>query len=178
MKKVRGSCGVGALSRALLAASILLLAGCGGSTVSPAQPAPGSPEDRLARLEGDTGGVQKAIRAFNSAFDAKDTRRLASLFTEMAEAYSYDGRALRISEFLRDLPALWGNWSDLRTTYRIQGVKIARPYAWGKYTETITLQIGGRQVTLENLVTMAFERRGEEWLISHVHISTSTPPPS
>jgi ketosteroid isomerase-like protein len=163
----------------ILAAGIclpLLLAGggCGGGVDSERSPAQKAADARLAALEEDTTKVERAIAAFNTAFDAKDAESLRPLFTQMAEFYLEDGRALKAEEFIDGLPEMWTGLTDLKTDYRIEAVSLAGRYGWAKYTESFSFVADGEAKTMDNLVTMTFERRGKEWLIGHFHISSAS----
>ena len=160
----------------LLLASCLLSAGCGEDPISRVTPRGESPDERLTALEEDTDGIEATIAAFNTAFDRTDVGRLTSLFTETADIYLYDGNVIRARQFGVEMSPIWSNWSNMETRYRIQGMKAARPYAWAKFVETFSFDADGKTHTMENLVTMTFERRGKTWLISHMHLSTANPP--
>jgi hypothetical protein len=167
----------GVLATGLWLPLVLIAAGCGGDADPTAMPAQKIADARLADLEENTSAVERTIEAFNTAFDEKDTESLRPLFTEMAELYLEDGRALSADEFVTELPEMWAGWTDLSTDYRIEAVSLAGRYGWAKYTERFSFVVDGETQTKENLVTMTFERRGKDWLIGHFHISSATPLP-
>ncbi len=166
------------LPLAAAAAGLTLLLVAGGCDASlPPSPAQQEADRRVAALEGDTGAVERTIASLNTAFDTKDAGRVGDLFTETAEIYLFNGTALSAAEFTAALPGIWGGWSDLRTEISLKGMKLARPYGWAKYEETLTGTAGGQPFTLRSLVTLTFEQRGDVWLIGHMHVSSATPPP-
>jgi len=167
----------GILAGGLCLPLLLATGGCGGGTDAERTPGQKAADARLAALEEDTTTVERAIAAFNTAFDAKDTESMRPLFTQMAEFYLEYGRALGAEEFIDGLPEMWAGMTDLKTDYRIEGVSLAGRYGWAKYTEHFSFVADGETQTMDNLVTMTFERRGKEWLIGHFHISSAAPPP-
>ena len=167
-------------SPALLAPGLLALAlglaGCGGGAGTATGTDSSTPKARLAALETDTDSVNAVIVAFNEAFDARDSDRLVNLFTETAQVYLYDGKVVKGRDLPRELAPVWRDWSNLQSRWKLQEMKLARPYGWAKYTEEFSFDAGGRTHSMTNLVTMAFERRQRGWLISHLHLSTADPP--
>lgn len=153
------------------------IAGCGGtgSATSP-PPDPDSPAGRIAALEDDTDGANAAIVEFNEAFDARDGARLAALFTSTAEVYLYDGRIVKGRNLARELAEVWAGWSNLQSRWKLEEMKLVRPYGWAKYTEDFSFESGGRRHSMSYLVTMTFERQRGRWLISHLHLSSANPP--
>lgn len=154
-------------------AGVLLATGCGGNPISGVGSDGESTKERLAALEEDTSGVLATIQAFNEAFDARDASRFTTLFTEVAEVYLFDGRVVQGRHLARALVPVWRDWSNLHSRTKLGGVKLARPYGWAKYTQTLSFTDGGRERTLTYLVTMTFERRGRTWLITHLHLSSA-----
>jgi ketosteroid isomerase-like protein len=156
-------------------AALLAAAGCGDAP--PTNTIQKDADRRVAALEGDTTAVERTINALNAAFDQKDAEAIATLFTETADVYLFNGTAMTASEFTTALPGIWAGWSDLRTEYSLKGMKLARPYGWAKYEETFTATAAGQPFTMRSLVTLTFEQRGDTWRIGHMHISSGEPPP-
>lgn len=126
---------------------------------------------RVADLEQNTEGVERTLAGYFSAFDKQDADGVGSLFTPGAEIYFHDGQVLKRDEFIAILPRIWGDWSNLSTTYHVRGETLQRSYGWAKVIAELSYQTGGEVRTVKLLTTFAVEKRQERWLISHLQIS-------
>ncbi len=131
---------------------------------------------RVRALEQNTEGVERTLASYFAAFDSQDAEGVGSLFTPAAEIYFHDGQVLKREQFVAILPRVWGDWSNLSTTYHVRGETLQRSYGWAKVIAELSYRVGDEARTVELLTTFAVEKRQEKWLISHLQISAIEAP--
>jgi ketosteroid isomerase-like protein len=128
--------------------------------------------ERVNALEEDTDAAERTVASYFAACDQEDADRLAALFTQRAEVYLDGARVMPAADFVQEQQATWASRETTVTEVNLRGVSLMRPYGWAKSLARVQTGDGApREVS--QAVTFGLERRGEIWMITHLHISSA-----
>jgi uncharacterized protein (TIGR02246 family) len=66
----------------------------------------------------------------------------------------------------------WAQTDDAALTYDWTSISSAGPVAWAATDVTMKVKAGGQEMKFPLRASLVLEKRGDEWLIVHVHMSS------
>jgi ketosteroid isomerase-like protein len=115
--------------------------------------------------------VERVVKDFHAAFDAKDMPRLTKLCTEDMQWYTLNGKSMPrdlLAGFFRSMFDAWGG-----VTTRLKDLSMVRsgPLAVVRYKSELHIQVQSRESVLHSLQTTVLIRERGQWLVWQHHMS-------
>ncbi|MBI4261328.1 MAG: nuclear transport factor 2 family protein [Actinobacteria bacterium] len=130
-------------------------------------------------MRADTETEAAVMRSFDELWKAYETRdgdRLLSLFVPDGDVLLYgtgaDEKRVGPAEIRANFERDWSQSETAYLSFDWHSVSSAGEVALVGADGAAHVRVEGQDVTMPVRATMAFERRGEKWLVAQMHVST------
>jgi ketosteroid isomerase-like protein len=142
----------------------------------------GSGPTELAKGQDATAEFKPIVEKLLAAWSTLDTKNPAPFYAKDAGLTFYDIAPLKYTgwaEYEAGFQKIAGSWKSIKLTLNpdLQATRNGN-YAWATYTATFeVVPKEGEPMKADARSTDIFEKRGDDWVIIHEHVSAPMPEP-